>query len=94
MLKQIGGILKPNDGKCHLDQRGVSYTHGLEQDYPSLGQIGQVARDTSMNVIFAVTQDVAGPYKKFEKLVTEFTTGILASDSANIVDLVKDQYKV
>lgn len=86
--------MKPNDGKCHLDQRGKTYTEGLVQDYPSLGLVSRLARENSMNVIFAVTQKVADAYRQIARMVSEFTVGVLASDSSNIIDLVKDQYKV
>ncbi len=35
---KLGGIVKPNDGLCHLDAKG-SYTHSTKQDYPSVSQI-------------------------------------------------------
>ena len=35
---KLGGIVKPNDGICHLDSKGV-YTHSDKQDYPSVSQI-------------------------------------------------------
>ncbi len=35
---KLGGIVKPNDGICHLDSKGV-YTHSTLQDYPSVSQI-------------------------------------------------------
>jgi len=35
---QLGGIIKPNDGNCHLDDGG-SYTHSSLQDYPSISQV-------------------------------------------------------
>lgn len=33
-----GGIVKPNDGYCHLDKNG-KYTESESQDYPSVSQI-------------------------------------------------------
>lgn len=35
---QLGGIIKPNDGQCHLDFGGT-YTHSTLQDYPSISQV-------------------------------------------------------
>src|SRR5699024_1777897 len=32
---KLGGIVKPNDGNCHLDKDGV-YTESISQDYPSI----------------------------------------------------------
>jgi len=92
-LLKYGGIIKPNDGKCHLDNRG-QYTEGLIQDHPSLGQLSRLARDNSINVIFAVTANKVKPYEKFAEMVSEFTAGQLEGDSSNIVRLVEKQYEV
>ena len=35
---KLGGIVTPNDGICHMDEKGV-YTHSSLQDYPSVSQI-------------------------------------------------------
>ena len=35
---KLGGIVKPNDGLCHLDSKGT-YTHSTTQDYPSVSHI-------------------------------------------------------
>lgn len=32
---KLGGIVKPNDGECHLSREGV-YTESISQDYPSI----------------------------------------------------------
>lgn len=37
-VSQLGGIVKPNDGECHLNERG-EYTHSVLQDYPSVSQV-------------------------------------------------------
>ena len=37
---KLGGIVKPNDGLCHLDRNmPATYTHSTEQDYPSVSQV-------------------------------------------------------
>lgn len=89
----MGGILKPNDGACHLNSEGL-YTHWMEQDHPSLGQLAWLARDNAINVIFAVTRNKVNPYKDFARMVTEFRAVDLDRDSSNIVELVREQYKV
>lgn len=35
---KLGGIVKPNDGKCHMVNTGddLTYTESLNQDYPSI----------------------------------------------------------
>lgn len=35
---KLAGIVKPNDGKCHLNKQGI-YTGDLTYDYPSISQI-------------------------------------------------------
>ena len=35
---KLGGIVTPNDGICHMDEKGV-YTHSSIHDYPSVSQI-------------------------------------------------------
>lgn len=41
---KLGGIVKPNDGLCHLDRTGV-YTESISQDYPSIRlAIGTIGR--------------------------------------------------
>jgi len=84
--------LKPNDGKCHL--KGGNYTEPLNQDYPSLGQIARAAKDEKMNIIFAIQRSYAYKYLNFENLIQGSKVGRLDSDSANVVTLVKEQYKV
>nr|CAH0109134.1 unnamed protein product [Daphnia galeata] len=91
---KLGGILVPNDGKCHLDQRGIDYEFAFKHDYPSLGQISRLVQELSMNVIFAVTKDVAKPYQNFAPLVRGSSVGVLSADSSNVVTLVEDQYKL
>lgn len=51
---QIAGIVEPNDGYCHLSNN--EYTHTLMQDYPSVSQIANLAKETSTNIIFAVSE--------------------------------------
>ena len=53
---KLGGIVKPNDGICHLDSKGV-YTHSSELDYPSVSQINHKVKENSVNLIFAVTEE-------------------------------------
>lgn len=84
--------MTPNDGKCHLN--GIDYNFGLLHDYPSLGQISRLVQEQSMNVIFAVTADVAKAYQAFKPLVRGSSVGVMSKDSSNVVTLVEEQYKV
>ncbi|XP_059471026.1 integrin beta-PS-like [Neocloeon triangulifer] len=89
---KLGGIVEPNDEKCHMDASG-SYTHALIQDYPSVAQISNNARERKMNIIFAVTQNVNSTYVMMNRGIHGSKTGILAGDSGNIVDLIENEYK-
>ena len=93
MNEQIGGIVAPNDGKCHMDRYG-NYTSPLKQDYPSLGQLSRLAKDNSINLVFAVTDEVVPTYTMLSENIKGSTVGILAEDSGNIVELIERQYKV
>lgn len=90
---QLGGIVKPNDGDCHLDTKGL-YTHSKIQDYPSISQINLKVKQNAINVIFAVTEEQIEVYKQLKEHIEGATSGQLSSDSANVVDLVKEQYQV
>ena len=90
---QLGGIIEPNDGQCHLDKYGM-YSEPLKQDYPSLGHISRVAKDHSINVIFAVTDLVTPVYKEFASKIPGSSIGTLDSNSQNIVTLIRDRYQV
>ncbi len=43
---KLGGIVTPNDGHCHMDEKGV-YTHSSLQDYPSVSQINHKVGTTN-----------------------------------------------
>lgn len=76
-----------------MNQSGY-YNYSTERDYPSVGQISRIAQDNSINIIFAVTSNVKGPYANFVPLIKGSSMGVLSGDSSNIVNLVEDQYKV
>lgn len=90
---KLGGIIEPNDMKCHLDENGF-YTHSTILDYPSVGQINHVVKRSKTYIIFAVTQDHYELYSQLSKRIDESTTGRLRSNSDNVVELVKTQYNV
>ncbi|XP_013793572.2 integrin beta-PS-like [Limulus polyphemus] len=90
---KLGGIVKPNDGICHLDEKG-NYNMSIYQDYPSLSQINVEVKKHKINVIFAVTSDQLPIYKRLSDQLEGSTAGKLENDSSNVVELVKDQYSV
>jgi protocadherin alpha len=89
---QLGGIVKPNDGECHLDESGT-YTESTTQDYPSISQVNQKVQENHVNVIFAVTANQFDIYKHLTPLVEGSSAGMLMNDSSNIVELVKAEYE-
>jgi len=89
---KLGGIVKPNDGSCHLDSKGV-YTHSNELDYPSVSQINHKVKENSVNIIFAVTEEQFNVYDLLQQNVEGSSVGTLSNDSSNIVELVKAQYQ-
>uniref|UniRef100_A0A914SAG9 Integrin beta n=1 Tax=Parascaris equorum TaxID=6256 RepID=A0A914SAG9_PAREQ len=52
---RLAGVVVPNDGQCHLDNRGY-YTKSLDQDYPSVALLHQKIKERKANLIFAVTE--------------------------------------
>jgi len=89
---KLGGIVKPNDGYCHLDKTG-RYTESETLDYPSVSQINAKVKEHAVNLIFAVTEGQSDTYNELIKLVEGSTTGILKNDSSNIVELIKAEYQ-
>jgi len=88
---KLGGIVEPNDGKCHLVDG--EYAFSTIQDYPSISQINKVVSESSINLIFAVTADQFEIYDLLAKEIDGSRAGELARDSSNIVELVKDNYR-
>jgi hypothetical protein len=93
-LGKLAGIVEPNDGYCHLDAKSRRYTHGLIQDYPSIGEINYKITQNNVNLIFAVVKDQSNLYKNLSQLIEGSFVGELDDDSSNIVQLVVDIYKV
>ena len=62
------------------------------QDYPSLGHINHVAREHSVNVIWAVTSSHLSLYQGLTKLMTASVAGEISSDSSNVVELIQELY--
>lgn len=87
---KLGGIVRPNDGNCHM--RNNIYTESSNQDYPSVSQITAKLKEKSVSIIFAVTKDQFPVYKKLGQYIESSSTGELANDSSNIVDLIEENY--
>ena len=105
---KLGGIVTPNDGKCHLNPSGYIYiicrklrffffvkwqgiffllryySYSKIQDYPSIGHINHIAKNKSVNIIWAVTEDKIGLYRTLSNHVFGSSSGTLSFDSSNI----------
>lgn len=88
---KLGGIIKPNDGLCHLDAGGT-YTHSSLLDYPSISQINLKVKQNAINIIWAVTEEQINVYKRLMKHVEGSFAGKLSDDSSNVVELIREQY--
>jgi len=88
---KLGGIVKPNDGQCHLDGRNM-YTHSTIQDYPSVSQINTKVIQNSIHIIFAVTKEQYEVYRKLSEHIEGAIADTLSADSSNIVELLRNQY--
>ncbi|ERL93211.1 hypothetical protein D910_10507, partial [Dendroctonus ponderosae] len=89
---KLGGIVKPNDGSCHLSREGY-YSESSYQDYPSIEQINLAVKKNAINVIFAVTGNTIGVYEQLAKHIEGASVAKLEKDSSNIVELIKEQYE-
>lgn len=89
----LGGVVIPNDGKCHL-VNDTTYDAWDKFDYPSLSQIRSVMIENQIVPIFATT----GNDKLYEKVASFFGDGsgavadALYANSSNVVPLIKEAY--
>jgi len=72
----------------------VELTWFLFQDYPSVSQISSKIREKSINMIFAVTEDQLSVYEKLSQYIEGSEATKLANDSSNIVQVIRNNYKV
>lgn len=89
---KLGGVMKPNDGLCHMTDN--MYTHSNILDYPSIPHLNVKIKESAINVIFAVTVNQFENYKQLSKAINGSTCGALTKDSSNVVELVRDEYNV
>ncbi|XP_036374642.1 integrin beta-1-like isoform X1 [Megalops cyprinoides] len=87
---KLGGIVLPNDGKCHLENN--MYTMSHYYDYPSIAHLVQKLSDNNIQTIFAVTQDFQSVYKELKNLIPKSAVGTLSSNSSNVIKLIIDAY--
>ncbi|XP_065610735.1 integrin beta-7 isoform X2 [Cyrtonyx montezumae] len=89
---RLGGIARPCDGRCHLDEHG-EYSHSHLYDYPSVGHLAQVLSDADILPIFAVTAPVVPVYRELSRMIPGAVVGELREDSSNVVQLITEAYE-
>uniref|UniRef100_A0A6Q2ZFU5 Integrin beta n=1 Tax=Esox lucius TaxID=8010 RepID=A0A6Q2ZFU5_ESOLU len=87
---KLGGIVLPNDGKCHLENN--MYTMSHYYDYPSIAHLVQKLSDNNIQTIFAVTQEFQPVYQELKNLIPKSAVGTLSSNSSNVIKLIIDSY--
>lgn len=85
------GIVKPNDGKCHLNSRG-EYIKSLDLDYPSISQIQSKISDKKIHVIFAVNETYLATYEHLSSFFIGSSATALKNNSANILQVIQSNY--
>jgi protocadherin alpha len=93
----LGGVVKPNDGQCHMGSLRDDGTRQYEEwdtlDYPSIGQIAEKLDEFDIIPIFAVVRGFQDLYSLLRaELGNRAYLGELASNSNNVVDLVEQLY--
>ncbi|KAB5535633.1 hypothetical protein PHYPO_G00120130 [Pangasianodon hypophthalmus] len=87
---KLGGIVLPNDGKCHLKDN--MYTMSHYYDYPSIAHLVQKLSDNNIQTIFAVTEEFQPVYKELKNLIPKSAVGTLSANSSNVIKLIIDAY--
>lgn len=92
MDSKLAGIVIPNDGLCHLDNRN-EYSMSTVLEYPTIGQLIDKLVQNNVLLIFAVTQEQVHLYENYAKLIPGATVGLLQKDSGNILQLIISAYE-
>lgn len=92
MDSKLAGIVIPNDGLCHLDNRN-EYSMSTVLEYPTIGQLIDKLVQNNVLLIFAVTQEQVHLYENYAKLIPGATVGVLQKDSGNILQLIISAYE-
>ncbi|XP_065118246.1 integrin beta-1-like [Paramisgurnus dabryanus] len=87
---KLGGIVRPNDGKCHLQNN--MYNMGNHLDYPTISQLADVLSENNIQTIFAVTKPFQSLYEDLSALIPKSAVGTLSDSSTNVMRLIVDAY--
>ncbi|KAJ8247065.1 hypothetical protein GJAV_G00258370 [Gymnothorax javanicus] len=85
-----GGVCLLKEGQQGLNQQLIS----CPLDCPSVAKLAHVLSDNNIQVIFAVTEDVAEKYKELSDQLPKSTVAVLPPDLRNITAVIADAYKV
>ncbi|XP_069769942.1 integrin beta-8 isoform X7 [Narcine bancroftii] len=88
---RLGGIVLPNDGKCHLEDN--LYTHSTIMEHPSLGLLVEKLLENSIHVIFAIQGSSINWYKELLPLMPGAVARQLNSELSNLSELVESAYQ-
>ncbi|XP_066528158.1 integrin beta-7-like [Hoplias malabaricus] len=88
---KLAGIVRPNDGKCHLNSKGF-YENAELLDYPSIGHLSEVLARNHIKIIFAVTENCVENYEALSELIPQSVVGMLKVNSSNVLQLISDAY--
>ncbi|XP_032222767.2 integrin beta-1-A isoform X2 [Nematostella vectensis] len=89
----LGGVVTPNDAKCHLE--GNTYAASTTLDYPSVGSLRETLLQYQVAPIFAITKTQVDIYKTLVSFFGKETGAVaerLNSDSSNVVPLIREAY--
>ncbi|XP_052404647.1 integrin beta-1-like isoform X3 [Carassius gibelio] len=87
---KLGGIVRPNDGKCHLENN--MYTMSNYFDYPSISQLVDTLSDNNIQTIFAVTKQFRDLYQELSAQIPKSAVGTLSTSSSDVIKLIIDAY--
>ncbi|XP_044033386.1 integrin beta-1-like [Siniperca chuatsi] len=87
---KLGGIILPNNGKCHLHKN--MYTTSLCLDSPSVAHIAETLRQKNIQTIFAVTEEVTHLYEGLRSIFPKWAVGTLSNNSHNILQIIVKAY--
>lgn len=99
---KLAGIIKPNDGMCHMDRETGEYLSSLDMDYPSIAQINEIAIRENMSIIFALflhnttNEEDEFHSRTYEQLASRIEgarLGIL-NGTSEVTSLIQELYNV
>ncbi|XP_063964595.1 integrin beta-1-like [Lytechinus pictus] len=88
---RMGGIVKPNDGLCHVDPSTGLYTIDESQDYPSLGQVSSLIKEKDISVLFAIAV-LSERYRNLLPYFPGSEVRELSANSERLVNAVEEFY--